>query len=222
MKYTLLALVAISNVTLAQTQKFAFLDADGTDGSTGVYAYTYDHGAGTWSTGSRISTGWDGWTDISFDADGTLYGYNQSSGQIWKQNAGYITDAAPTADANGSAYVTFAVDNGVFYFGAETTSPIDRYNYDATSGTFTLDGNPNSLTWSSRWRYDMTDGNEYGYAVGGTNIWQGPGSVPTNQTPGGANWTGFAAGTVTAPVPEPSSAALLGLGGLALILRRRK
>ncbi|BDS07094.1 hypothetical protein NT6N_21340 [Oceaniferula spumae] len=40
-----------------------------------------------------------------------------------------------------------------------------------------------------------------------------PGQVPTN---------GFATFSQPAAVPEPSSSALLGLGGLALILRRRK
>ena len=38
---------------------------------------------------------------------------------------------------------------------------------------------------------------------------------------GGATWGTFA-GIQFAPVPEPSTTALLGLGGLALILRRRK
>ena len=38
----------------------------------------------------------------------------------------------------------------------------------------------------------------------------------------GADWTGGTSGLIVNPVPEPSSAALLGLGGLALILRRRK
>ncbi len=38
----------------------------------------------------------------------------------------------------------------------------------------------------------------------------------------GADWAGGTSGLIVNPVPEPSSAALLGLGGLALILRRRK
>ena len=51
-----------------------------------------------------------------------------------------------------------------------------------------------------------------GVAAGLQTITYGQGSPSSNQT----------SGAVFAPVPEPSSAALIGLGGLALILRRRK
>lgn len=47
----------------------------------------------------------------------------------------------------------------------------------------------------------------------------GAGQLIVNHTGGVAS--GWSAGTITA-VPEPSSSALLGLGGLALIMRRRK
>ena len=53
-----------------------------------------------------------------------------------------------------------------------------------------------------------------GVAAGLQTITYGQGSPSSNQTSGAV----FA----PAPVPEPSSAALIGLGGLALILRRRK
>ncbi len=47
-------------------------------------------------------------------------------------------------------------------------------------------------------------------------------SIAYNAT-NGSSYTGFNSTNFTVtPVPEPSSAALLGLGGLALILRRRK
>ncbi len=50
-------------------------------------------------------------------------------------------------------------------------------------------------------------------------------SIAYNAT-NGSSYTGFNSTnfkvTPVNPVPEPSSAALLGLGGLALILRRRK
>ncbi len=45
--------------------------------------------------------------------------------------------------------------------------------------------------------------------------------TPNGYTPTGFNSTNFTVTPVN-PVPEPSSTALLGLGGLALILRRRK
>lgn len=47
-------------------------------------------------------------------------------------------------------------------------------------------------------------------------------SISIDSNSGGSGQFAFAGYTVTSPVPEPSTTALLGLGGLALILRRRK
>ncbi len=226
MKYTLIAIAALSSSALAQTQNFAFLDSDPSDGSTGVYQYTYDHGTGTWSAPTTISGGWHGWTDISYNTDGTLYGYNHDGAIIWSNEGGgkSISTNAPTQNASGSSYVSFAVDGNNYYFTVAETSKADIYTFDAATDTFTYAGQPNNtLSWSGAWRLDKTAGVNYGYAInGGTSIWNGPGSVPASASPNGANWNGFAAGVIVTPVPEPSSAALLGLGGLALILRRRK
>ena len=47
-------------------------------------------------------------------------------------------------------------------------------------------------------------------------------SISIDSNSGSSGQFAFAGYTVTSPVPEPSTTALLGLGGLALILRRRK
>ncbi|WP_240610614.1 PEP-CTERM sorting domain-containing protein [Rubritalea profundi] len=62
--------------------------------------------------------------------------------------------------------------------------------------------------------WDNTDPGANSPSVGGINWWQaGPNSSGTSAYIDDISLT---------QVPEPSSAALLGLGGLALILRRRK
>ncbi|MGB0775242.1 MAG: PEP-CTERM sorting domain-containing protein [Akkermansiaceae bacterium] len=50
----------------------------------------------------------------------------------------------------------------------------------------------------------------------------GAGTLDVVLTPQGANGFGRYDAVAISSVPEPSSAALLGLGGLTLILRRRK
>ena len=76
---------------------------------------------------------------------------------------------------------------------------------------------------------DSTDGvNEYNFEKIGTATVNGAGEIVITLSSvadtgdGSGDWVIVDAIAIQAVVPEPSSAALLGLGGLALILRRRK
>jgi len=85
---------------------------------------------------------------------------------------------------------------GVYPAGSITT--IDGVGTGATAG-------------ASEWDYDFTNVQAVGGKISGTFV-----------SPAGWNtWSGLQF-EQTGVVPEPSTTALLGLGGLALILRRRK
>ncbi|MDG0993966.1 MAG: PEP-CTERM sorting domain-containing protein [Akkermansiaceae bacterium] len=143
-----------------------------------------------------------------------------------------------SANGNGSG-VEFVFDLG----GTYTVDSVHLWNYDASSGannrglqtvdvTFSTDGGFNYNTLVAASGYD--DFGNFAQAPLGatqasaeTKTFTAVAGVThikfTDSTNHGATYTGI--GEIRFggdPIPEPSTTALLGLGGLALILRRRK
>ena len=106
--------------------------------------------------------------------------------------------------------------------------------------TMTFDS-PVTLSADTEYALDIRNPNtSYGVTVDGAWGWRTAGEVDSSYTGGSAYVSGFNGGTVPddsnvafptidrvfhvnlAAIPEPSSTALLGLGGLALALRRRR
>ena len=67
----------------------------------------------------------------------------------------------------------------------------------------------------------LNDGSDHNFQLIGTATVNGAGEIVVSLSNDADEWVDIDAVAIKA-VPEPSSAALLGLGGLALILRRRK
>jgi len=110
-------------------------------------------------------------------------------------------DATQTADWTGGDYVTWTLDTPMALTGGVEYGVVIQ----AVSNGAWQDGIP------------YTHHGGTGYA-GGNGIYGGAIGSPTAQS----RDLVFHANLVAGAVPEPSTTALLGLGGLALILRRRK
>lgn len=153
---------------------------------------------------------------------------------------GYDT-AAPGAYYDGTPYSDLSFNDGIFTspgnaFTITISGLSDALTYDisAIGRIGRLDGNTFSLTAGDNAVSDSdTYGNIANVAGGSINPLSVSGATSTGgvltitfDDPTDAEWYGVNALHVTAvsaaAVPEPSSTALLGLGGLALILRRRK
>ncbi|MGB0992622.1 MAG: LamG-like jellyroll fold domain-containing protein [Akkermansiaceae bacterium] len=149
-------------------------------------------------------------TDRSGDGD---YFYSTSRG-LGVSSEGYVDDSDPPSLVTANVWHRFviSVDNGT----ARTTY------VDGVDGS-TVNGGHGSGGLDSRWSlttvFDMFSDNG-GNEEALTNV----SNLALYDTAlSAAEVTALGAvGTSLAPVPEPSSAALLGLGGLALIMRRRK
>lgn len=157
-------------------------------------------------------------TTIAWASGGVYYNGDGIVGDEAKLAVGYLDDggAGPSFTlsnipyANYSIYVLFTSDNNGDY----THSALTVGGTDVFGGDFNAHGR---VTDGTGWV--ESDGSAYGnYAKvdGLTTSTLTVGSVRNGDARGPI--TGF----VIVEVPEPSSAALLGLGGLALILRRRK
>jgi hypothetical protein len=143
-----------------------------------------------------------------------------------------------SANGNGSG-VEFVFDLG----GTYTVDSVHLWNISYSSGavnrglktvdlTFSTDGGVNYNTLVAASEYDdfgnFAMSSTTGPGVAETKTFTAVAGVThikfTDSTNHGATYTGF--GEIrfggAAPIPEPTTTALLGLGGLALILRRRK
>jgi hypothetical protein len=152
-------------------------------------------------------------------------------------SVGVSGDLWLSANNNGSG-VEFVFDLG----GTHTVDSVHLWNISYTSGavnrglqtvdvTFSTDGGFNFNTLVEDSEYDDFGGfamsSTTGPGVAETKTFTAVAGVThikfTDSTNHGATYTGI--GEIrfgAAAVPEPSTTALLGLGGLALILRRRK
>ena len=150
--------------------------------------------------------------------------------------------AGGNANAGTSTY-TFRIGT---IFGTTFTSlasgsanPSDSYSAGDWL-TMTFDS-PVTLSADTQYAIDIRNPNtSFGVTVDGAWGWRTAGEIDSSYTGGSAYVSGFNGGTVPddsnvafptidrvfhvnlAAIPEPSSTALLGLGGLALALRRRR
>lgn len=178
--------------------------------------------------------------NITWSAQGVWYNDQGISGDANKQNVGYLDDGL---SANGPGiqitvtnipyaqykiYGLFSSDIG------NTNATVTLLDFDVNSGNWVFGGAAADNTLSGYGSIadnnaaHGTDFTEITSSVIG-NYWTMGGLTSSTLTidgqttlNGGNVPRGTLSGLIIEQVPEPSSAALLGLGGLALILRRRK
>ena len=143
------------------------------------------------------------------DADATF----TATLNIYKSTDGLTTtwDAGALLATSDSASLS-PTNNATFNF-----SGLDRITLDDSSvyliHIVRTGGGSTRIAFSNTATGDAATGNSFNNVTGATGSLLGGGNINHD--------FGVAINTVSA-VPEPSSTALLGLGGLALILRRRK
>lgn len=188
---------------------------------------TIDRDTGTFAT-AGFNTG-----SLVDDSGATLLNttLDWASGGTYFNNAGVGSDSAKLIagylDDTGSANFTLA-NHGYALYDVYIIASADAGNGDSGTATFTHTGSSVNGTSSGTYTALGPNGGTLIEATGGT---AGNYIKFTNQT--AANLTiaaGARNGSVRGPIngfvivqiPEPSTTALFGLGGLALILRRRK
>ncbi len=247
MKYTLFALAALTGVTSAQSfvanssNELVYVQPDSTSvtGASGfsyraldyntadgrVYGMTAGRfysmnpdGSGLASITSAVAN----WDTLAYNtADGLFYGTKSGGTDLYSLTTG----GTEALIANLGVQLQALTFNGTnFVANTYGTSGLDSANGALVA--FDAAGNVNTIGASNysfkSLGYDASTGKIHG----NTNIAEysmnadGTGLASLGNLPSAA----IARTSLTpyAPVPEPSSAALLGLGGLALILRRRK
>ncbi len=192
-----------------------------TSGGGGGWALAYlDHNF----TDSSIST--NGNFSVSVDMVNNISGGNTRYAGIavggsstdysdWSSNAPASEGADFYIGYDGSGTEEFRIwENGVL----TTTMPLNFLEPDTLRVDFT---NVTNFNLGTTINYEVF--NNGSTVVSGDFTWGGLNEnylgLFSNWTDGGAEMDNF---SVTTVVPEPSSTALLGLGGLALILRRRR
>ncbi len=198
MKYTIIALAAISGSAFAQT----IVNASFENPSSSSTAER--------SVGSNYFTGWtDGGTG-SYQNVINFSGLPAADGNQWIDLArtGQPSIEQDFATTAGQRY-TITFDRGVWGNGSTKTNSIrvEVGNLDTIDVATATDP---GMNW-------VTNSHDFIAAGTSTNL------KFTFESQDSGGLAGLDNIRITAaPVPEPSSAALLGLGGLALILRRRK
>ncbi|MCP5538437.1 MAG: PEP-CTERM sorting domain-containing protein [Akkermansiaceae bacterium] len=171
-----------------------------TPGNTGVGRAGITAEGNDWTAGNKSQT-MSFSVDIAAGADADLTTISFSHG--------YFNDANSNASTSGI----------IWYLQVEEGA--NTYNYDSSSTTWTHNGGAN-FQWNPNNPYTVTLDSAL-TALSDTTVtftWGFDGQR-SNNLDNQSNWLDDITLTYTA-VPEPSTTALLGLGGLALILRRRK
>ncbi len=200
MKYTLITLAALSNAAFAQT--IVNGDFSDTSGMT----------EGTYNGGGYFNGVPNGWT--SNNGDVTVVTLSYQGGNTPGFSSSFVDILAE------SQPVTLSQQVSGFTVGQQYTLSYDWGNRDsAYDMTISMGGASDSHKGSG---LVAATSNSFTFTAGAATETL---SLAYNAT-NGTTWSGFNSTnfkvTPVNPVPEPSSAALLGLGGLALILRRRK
>ncbi len=201
---TTCATVALSIGLVAGSHAAISLVA-GTSGSDGHHMYI-GHEDSAWNTvpaGSNANIYWDADNDQIFGETGI------------GENAGNSTATL--------GFTIAIIDEGSYYFAVEgfassgirDTIEFDIHNSDSSIQRVSITENTG---------LNIFDSNGDEWHIDYTLTLQGYGNVVDNitHTGGGDGTLDHKAVLAFTAVPEPSSATLLGLGGLALILRRRK
>lgn len=130
-----------------------------------------------------------------------------------------LSNAWSNIDINDSASATLGIDDGDG-IGLQVGGP-DYFDFAPAAGADIVNANLHAITFAD---YEGTAGQKLDLTYGSTSLvtTTAVGAVSTASSPANVSGSVLVTYTYTAAVPEPSSTALLGLGGLALILRRRK
>lgn len=227
MKQTIYTLVAMTMGIVASQAAITYVDAEeGASGNT--YATGGSLGDTSWVGGATSNAIEDQWslrtgfatdstifqgrhslspddmpeltTEITGLADGDydvwVFFWDASGSNTWTIDAGLTSGALTTYSADGPGNTTAPVATSTLSF-TNTPSPTedDRIFYGVNLGQATVTSGSTIDVFID----NLTGGNS------NTRTWY--------------DGVGFEA---VVPVPEPSSTALLGLGGLALIIRRRR
>ena len=209
----------------------------------------YDIGTNVGADGTLLST--DGWAgdDLSNwvvgTQAGTLYARNQNDGDntITRTNDGGFSYSIPSGTTSMSLEMTGRFGVSFFQAGLSTGGTMTLGiggDFNNSNKFFILDGGTRRNESGTSYSGDTikTVRLDFDLVAGTADLILDPNGTPTTLISGqsiaasldtadgifirsGSRYTGPATFTITT-VPEPSSAALLGLGGLALILRRRK
>ncbi len=201
MKYTLITLAALTGATFAQTITNG--DFSDTSGMT-----TKTDGEGTYYVGVP-----NGWTSDN--------GNVQVLTASVRDNPANFSSNYVDVD-NATQAVTLSQEVSGFITGKQYTLSYDWGNWHSNPYDMTISMGNGSASHIGNDGVKLATNNSFTFTASGTTETL---SIKYNHT-NGDSFTGFDSTnfkvTPVNPVPEPSSAALLGLGGLALILRRRK
>ena len=208
--------------------------------SQGAVIYTHTYGLNATDVdGGALDSATETWTHNVTNIDGSGVSFDLvltavATGGNWSVATGSSMGVGSGRFEPGeSGAFTLSIENLVgidvskLYYAMTIHGLHTNAKGGTDSGTFTLINGvaPSStLTWT-----DSNGGSDFTGHTGSFNLplmnaAYGDGSDVTSFTHAGAGaaWTFFSQGVEFAVVPEPSSTALLGLGGLALMLRRKR
>lgn len=196
-------------------------------GLNGVQAQDWVNLAGTSATNADIDGG-SGSATLSFttawrfNTGGTsgTENHNMMDGAIRIGGGG---DVSPVISNLGTDFTTTGYDVYI-YFGSDTHTRTHRFTLTPTGDSALTNSGLENADQAYNGTFTETNGDgDTGNFMVFRGITASEFTISDNATsPGKPGITGIEIVSVAAAVPEPSSAALLGLGGLSLILRRRR
>jgi alpha-N-arabinofuranosidase len=191
--------------TAAQLPRFTLADSSSIALADGGTAFTISLWANTTTSNSfAVLAGFEG-----TGGDGDRYGIKTSSGNIEATIGGAVAAANLPTTSNGSWIHIVAVNDPT---AGNSKIYINGVQSGADGGVINLSSITSQFTMGTYW-----NSNSYDYAGALDDVQVYDEALSASDVTFLFNNAGTAVG-----VPEPSSTALLGLGGLALILRRRR
>lgn len=149
---------------------------------------------------------------------GTVHVSNSTltvNGELWLGDAGANTSQTAILNVTNSTLDLTTGAVGLWFWDTDAAGSSMSINVNGAGSTVSgrvgrrnTSGQANNVSWEALWDEGILQYN-------GGNLGTFADHFETSGTPGNQNY-------ILTSVPEPSSSALLGLGGLALVLRRRK